>query len=621
MKTTRLFFAAVALASAVSCQKEAFVESESTRELEAITIVAGEKTKTSLNGKQIHWTQDDVIAVFDNTNIKHSFTIDECEGSYATFSGSVTDGTTQIYAVYPENLAVSADGGILKVNIPADQTPKVGSFAEEHNISVAKGAKTPGTAAIENITFKNVCGLLKFTVPSYIEDVTSVTLSSNSVIAGEMTVDYNGEAPACAISTDGSKSMTMTGSYAAGSEFIFVLAPVTLDGFTVTVNTAKASWNITRDIQVELQAGKYRNLGTLELEKITATASANHTYSNGVLTGTGVTVNLGIPASVSSYDPLQKVEISVLNSNGTAVRTVSDETGASSIAIAAGIDWPYLPAGNYTVAGTYTLASGGVHEIETGLSVGKPEFTVNASKAYTSYSKYIEGNKDEANKCDALTIYNIQSASANISDAILSNSNYASIKGSFAYTIGSTAVTSATTAVTALGSHSVTAAYTFDGVTKSAVTNCHITGLPYTLNVAANDSVSPWSESGNVKWNSDSAVRLGYNYEDITSWATEEVNLTKTFNLPANVNVSASASIKAVGSKFLWSSYSTTGSVFIGGNTLVSVESGSNSTKEGSASNSFTMSKDNATVVCRNTTSTNKTCTYIKSLSVTYGNK
>ena len=217
MKANRFIIAALAIAAAASCQKDGLTGSEFTRETESATIISGADTKTSLNGKEIHWTSDDEIAVFDNTNYKNRFNITDCEGSYATFSGEVTSGTTQIYAVYPYELAVSASGSNLVVNIPTDQTSKAGSFAEEHNISVAKGVKTPGHEAIGDVTFQNVCALLKFTIPSYISDAHTVTLSSNSVIAGSMSVDCSGDSPACAISSEGSKSISMTGDYPAGN--------------------------------------------------------------------------------------------------------------------------------------------------------------------------------------------------------------------------------------------------------------------------------------------------------------------------------------------------------------------------------------------------------------------
>ena len=137
MKTNRFIIAALFVSAAVSCQKEGFGGSENTRETEIATIVAGEKTRTSLSGNEVHWTSDDVIAVYDNSGYQNKFYVQEASASFATFSGEVTSGTTQIYAVYPFELAGTVSGSTVNVTIPVDQTSKVGSFAEEHNISVS----------------------------------------------------------------------------------------------------------------------------------------------------------------------------------------------------------------------------------------------------------------------------------------------------------------------------------------------------------------------------------------------------------------------------------------------------------------------------------------------------
>ena len=479
MKANKFIIAALAIAATASCQKDGLTGSEFTRETESATIISGADTKTSLNGKEIHWTSDDEIAVFDNTNYKNEFNITECEGSYAKFSGKVTTGTTQIYAVYPYELAVSASGSNLVVNIPTDQTSKAGSFAEEHNISVAKGVKTPGHEAIGDVTFQNVCALLKFTIPSYISDAHTVTLSSNSVIAGSMSVDCSGDSPACTISSEGSKSISMTGDYPAGSTFIFVLAPGTLDGFTVNVQTGMANWSISRTIQVALEAGKYKNLGTLELEQVSASASAAHTYSGNTLTGTNVTVNLNLPASTKQY--ITALNLVVKNEAGTVVRSVSKGSAAATETLGADANnWPYLPQGRYTVSGTYTLSGNTTKDIaKISFTSPAPTFTV-TSGAYSSYTKYKNEGATAANNCAADKIYAITSASVSIADAILNNSNYSSIKGGYTYKLDGAATTSAEVSGQSWGAHTVTASYKFDNVTIEGSSVCHITGLPYT---------------------------------------------------------------------------------------------------------------------------------------------
>ena len=638
MKTNRFILAALFIFAAVSCQKESFAGLENPRETESATIVAGEMTKTSLNGNNVCWTSDDVIAVYDNFGYKNEFNIQNAEANYAAFSGEVTVGTTQVYAVYPYQLAGDISGSTISVTIPVDQTSKAGSFAEEHNISVAKGEKTPGVEAIQDVTFKNVASILKFTVPSYIEDVKSVTFSTSRPIAGAATVDASADAPVAVVAEDGSKSVTMTGSYTAGSQFMFVLSAGEINGFTVTVVTDKATWSISRDVNVTLEAGQYKNLGMLILEEVTATASAEHTYVGGVLTGTSVSVDVNVPSTVNVYDPVVSMTLSVKNASGTELRSITKTADYASSLIAADASWPYLPSGDYTVDGTCTLASGAEKKFTASFSAAKPnDYTVNSPSPYTSYDKYLNEGKNAANACKPLTVYNVRSASVNISSEILNNANYASINNGFSYTLKSNnsseivSVTGDAADAKALGVNTVTAVYVFDGVTKTAEKSCHVTGLPYTLNVAANDTVSQWSESGNVVWkNTDGAqaVRLGYALGD--DFNTGASSITKTFSIPAQINVSASATGRVRGSSFI-ADIETTGSVAVSdtqiGSTKAKGQEGSwyNKTDKivafSYSNQSIPMTTGNPTVKCNNSNSTNHASTYVESLTILYADK
>ena len=627
MKTNRIILAALFISAAVSCQKESFAGLENPRETESATIIAGEPTKTSLNGNEVHWTSDDVIAVFDNFGYMNIFNITQAEGSYASFSGEVTSGTEQIYAVYPASRAESVSGSSIKVNVPVDQTSKVSSFAEEHNISVAKGTKTPGVETIENITFKNVCSYLKFTIPKYIEDAKSVTFSTSRPIAGAATVDASADTPVAVVGEGGSKSVTMTGSYPAGSQFVFVLSSGEIQGFTVTVVTKKATWSITRNTVVTFAPGQYKTLGTLELEQVTAAeASAAHIYNeDGVLTGTNVTVNLNIPTATQEY--VTELNLSVKNSANEEVRKLNKDGLSATETLAADTTWPYLPQGTYTVSGSYTLADRTVKTIsDVEFTSPEPTFKV-TSGAYSSYTKYKNGDAGAANKCTADKIYAITTASVSIADAILNNSNYSSIKGEYTYKLDGKAITSAEVEGQSWGPHTVTAYYKFDNVPIEGSSDCHITGLPYTLNPSANDSVSPWvtNDNGNVKWDTDGSVRIGYN---LSSWtASTKTDITKSFNLPADVNVIINCSGNAAGSGSKgWitdSRINTTFTLSVSGNSVYSYTTTDGSTEQSySASNkSATMTSASPTIKCHNSYSTATGCTKIKSMTITYGNK
>ena len=618
MKTNRFILAALFISAAFSCQKEGFDKLENNRQTESATINTGNATKTSLNGNEVHWSSDDVIAVFDDAGYKNGFNVTQTQGNYALFSGSVTTGTKQIYAVYPASLATSINGSSINVTIPSDQTSKKNSFEEEHNISVAKAAKTPGVESIGNVTFANVCSYLKFEVPSYIGDVQKVTFTADVPLAGEATINYSLETPVLSVASNGSKSVTMTGNYPTGSEFLFVLAPTTISEFTVTVVTNQLTWTYSKKAQVQFTTGKYKTLGVLPLESITASAEAKHEYSSSTLTGTSVVVNLSTPASVQTYDKLQSVSLEIKNSNKVVVRSISDAQVADtkSVTFEPTEAWPYLPSGDYTVSGTYTLESGAVKSIQTTLTVGKPDFSVTTPSPYTSYTKYLAGMTSEANSCSPMVIYNLNTSSVSISSDILDNKNYSSIKGGFSYKVGENTVTTSTATTTSYGAHNVTALYTFDNVTKSSSeVSCQITGLPYTLNATSNDTVSSWAESGNVNWNENGGVRLGY-YQ-----LGGEAYIQKTFSAPANINVVVNSNgiVNGTGS---WIKVDNTVSVSVSGSAIFSqTQKGNNEANYSFSNKSAVLSASNATVKCNSSYNLESAKVVVKSLVIKYGNK
>ena len=116
-----------------------------------------------------------------------------------------------------------------------------------------------------------------------------------------------------------------------------------------------------------------------------------------------------------------------------------------------------------------------------------------------------------------------------------------------------------------------------------------------------------------------SAVRVGYALG--SNFNTGESYMTKTFNLPQNVNVSVTATGEARGSRF-FATISTTASVKVSGTTLHTATAGGKDTYTSfSGTKTATMTSASPTVQLHNSNSTNEACTYFKSLYVGYGNK
>lgn len=146
------------------------------------TSTADVKTDIADDNKTVVWCETDVIAVYDASGVWREFTIKEgsVEGNTATFEGEVDPATTDIYAVYPYEAAVSCENGKITATTMSEQTVESGKVAEGAIVSVAKGKKG------EALKFKNVIGVFRMDV-SY-EDVVEIYLDGAS-LAGTATFD------------------------------------------------------------------------------------------------------------------------------------------------------------------------------------------------------------------------------------------------------------------------------------------------------------------------------------------------------------------------------------------------------------------------------------------------
>ena len=225
MKKNLFMVAAVALMAMVSCNKEEIGNSGVqagaasdivfSAELEQPGAPAAEQTPAEAQTKtSLGTTTGDVTSV--NWVAGDKVKINGVEFS-ATESGTRTDFTTTAsfteaetyYAVYPATAAGAAD--LSKVTIPASQK---GTFAEAA-ISVAK-------SNTQSLHFKNVASIVKFQVPSACSEV---TIESTADLAGTFNVTFNGETPSVGSVSNGSKKITLLGSFAPGTDYYVAVLP------------------------------------------------------------------------------------------------------------------------------------------------------------------------------------------------------------------------------------------------------------------------------------------------------------------------------------------------------------------------------------------------------------
>ena len=139
----------------------------------------------------------------------------------------------------------------------------------------------------------------------------------------------------------------------------------------------------------------------------------------------------------------------------------------------------------------------------------------------------------------------------------------------------------------------------------------HVTGIPYTLNIASNDGT--WSEEGNVTWNAESSVRLGKN-----QWSTGDAYIARTFHIPADltVKVTANGTVAGTGSII---KVSNTATITVGSTTVVEKSQKGNSVSSWSCSNaSASMSSSSNTVRCNSSYNLEQAKVDVKALTIQY---
>ena len=551
MKNFKFILAAAFALAALSCDK---VETTTTNPetnpedgLVTLTISTGESTKTHIaNGTEIHWDLGDKITVFTNeyyglgtgslaTNAFDDFKMDgEPNGSFVRFTGEIAKGSSIIWAVYPSSRVISCntDGTSLNVSIPSTQTATHGSFENGLNISIAKEQVTSDAninigkfEPTASVTFKNICALLKFHVPSGITNINKVTISTDNNVVGEMTFDHSGDSAVLDEITKGSNSIAMTGTFAENTDYYFVLAPVAISELSIYVNTTdNKQYAATRTFSTPLQlnAGEYKSLGNLNLTNMPSFGvDFDIQDDNGYLNGTDVIFSF-------PSNKISNLNLTISKEGGSAVRTINVDGPVtlneynqyiSSYANETDSTWPYLPKGTYSVSGTYDTEGGAasVNNITFEINTD-PNFTVGRFNASTTYNKYVNEGASVANTytSDGNTIW-VTADDVAISDKILKNANYKDmLQVQFAtspngnnYSANLADGLNVTLSNQKVGKYT-SPSYVFDGkkVTFSAKT-CYVTGLPHKAAPPKKSGSAPWTDNSSL-----GSLEVGMDWDD-----------------------------------------------------------------------------------------------------------
>lgn len=200
---------------------------------------------------KVLWKADDEISILWGTGVGDKTTATAASAGETTSFSATVGAASDFYAVYPSSLNPTYNGaGGLLFTIPGIQD---GSFASA-NIAVAKNDDRA-------FPFKNVCGLLKFTVA---EDITAVKIhgANDEAVAGDVRVTFSEGLPVVTlVNALDEISLAIPG---AGTYYVCTYPLASLAGFDITVTTEKGNEVIHSAKTLSMARGKMINMGDLD---------------------------------------------------------------------------------------------------------------------------------------------------------------------------------------------------------------------------------------------------------------------------------------------------------------------------------------------------------------------
>ena len=245
-----------------ACGNEEFienVENGAAEQPEFMTFTANmPQTRTYLSeGTNVHWSEGDEIALWDDTD-KRKFTAKDIDGSSATFTG-MANSNYRYAAFYPYSAVKAREAVTFTFTLPAKQTAKRKSFANNLAPSFAL-VEAPET----NLQFKNVCALVKFYIGLSAINVKTVSLVARNgeVLAGDLKYKFTDESVVGAESRISSR-IDLSGPFEPAIHYYFVVRPCTLEeGFSLLVEYNDGTLKRTEVRKpVTLKAGKILDIG------------------------------------------------------------------------------------------------------------------------------------------------------------------------------------------------------------------------------------------------------------------------------------------------------------------------------------------------------------------------
>lgn len=209
-KIFNLAAAALFLAGTLSCTKEEPETIPTDGELIDLEIVGTHEqftpqTRTQIGNDIVSWSADDRISVWTpGMDQPSQFSLESSSGVSVRFEGEVPAESSSLQAFYPAEWSPVFTETVLSFNLPEEVPARVGGLEDDTNPSFAYGSA-------EEMTFRNLCGLLRFGV-SGSQELRSVIFKAigGEALCGPAEVSISGEEPELTMTgNDNTRKMTV----------------------------------------------------------------------------------------------------------------------------------------------------------------------------------------------------------------------------------------------------------------------------------------------------------------------------------------------------------------------------------------------------------------------------
>ena len=244
---------AVVALGATSCKKDVNNEENG---MQFRAIMETGSAKTELSGTNVNWIAGDEVMIYGTEQSGvYTATPDAENATAATLTkvGQPAQGTPYT-AIYPASAAVNAT----TVTLPAVQQSVDGNLANTFPMFAQSESAT--------LNFKNLCGVLKIHLEQEGATVSRISVTANSKINGNFSVDNSGEAPAISYVEGGNFTTTLICSepqnITNGKDFYIYMPAGEYSGLKIMIMNAGygVEKNAPANATITIERSKYSTL-------------------------------------------------------------------------------------------------------------------------------------------------------------------------------------------------------------------------------------------------------------------------------------------------------------------------------------------------------------------------